>query len=244
MSIAAERPAKLAIDRVVRRTIEVLQRNWRSLIRPALIYFYLPTLLVGIFRPHAEPFDMAVPPRPFLPFVSLLALIPSVIFAGGLIRLTIADLHAEPISTEDAIRVGRERMWSLFWLYLLTGLMIGIGFMLLIVPGVYAALAWCVVAPVLIEERRRIPDTYRRSADLTRGSRINILGVALIMIVLELVTAMVVGLISAPFRGLIRDVLFWPLDSAFLGVVTAVVIAVVYDELRELEGARGSPLVV
>ncbi len=232
MSAVAEVHTKLDINRVVRRALDVLQRNWRSLLRPAFLYLYLPGVLVGLFRPHPGPFGMAYAPPPAAPLLSLLALIPYALMQGGLVRLTIADLHAEPIATDDALKVGRERLWPLYGLDLLAGLVIGVGVILFIAPGVYAALAWCVVAPVLIEERARVMETFGRSAQLTRGSRLNILGLGLLAIAAELIASLALALISAPFPRLIAHALIWPALSAASGVVLVVLGAAIYDELR------------
>lgn len=237
MSIAAATPDKLDINRVIRRTIEVLRRNWRSLLRPALLYLFLPTVVVGVLQPHAGPFGSVVGAHPATPLLSLLLLIPYTLFQGGLIRLTSADLKAEAISTDEAMAVGRRRLWPLFGLYLLAGLGIGLGFVLLIVPGVILALAWSVVGPVLIEEDRPVMQTFGRSAELTRGTRLNIFGVLLTFLVFELLGSLVVALVGALLPGLIRDAALWPAYSAVLTVIAGVLVPVIYDELRNLKAA-------
>jgi hypothetical protein len=238
MSVAAEVHEKLDINRVVRGSLEVLQRNWRSLIRPALLFLYLPGVLAGLFRPHPVP-GGGVTGAPVLAFLaSILEIVLYALFQGAVFRLAVADLHAEPISTADAVRVGRERMWAMLGLTLLAGFGIALGLVLLIVPGVLLALAWTVVGPVLIEERRPIMETFGRSAELTRRSRLNIFGVGLLVLLLEIVAAGVVGLVSAPFPQRLAEALLWPLYSSGVAVVNGVVIAVVYDELRTLSARR------
>lgn len=235
MSLAAVDQQKLEINRVVGRTVEVLQRNWRSLVRPALLYLYLPGVLVGALDPQRGPFGYTSGAHAAAPLISLLALIPYTIIFGGLIRLAVADLRAEAISTDEAMAVGRARLWPLLGLSLLTGLGIGLGMLLLIVPGVMLATAWAVNGAVLIEERRPVMETFRRSAELTRGSRLNIFGVGLLFLVLHLVGAMAAALVSAPFPRLIGSALVWPIPTAVIGVVGAVVVAVIYEELRNLK---------
>jgi hypothetical protein len=179
-------------------------------------------------------------PPPLAGLASLLALIPLSLFHGGMIRLALADLRAEPISTADAFRVGRERMWPMAGLLLLTGLAVGVGLLLLVVPGVLLALAWAVVGPVLVEERRPILQTYGRSAELTRGSRLNLFGLALTLTVFGLIASLALALVSAPFPPALADGLIWPLGSAAWGVVMATVAAAVYDELARLQ-PRAAP---
>jgi hypothetical protein len=239
MTVAPTAGRRLEIELVVRRSLLVLQRNWRSLVRPALLFLYLPGVLEGVSRPHAGPAgDMAGAPVLAL-LAGVLEFVLYALFQGGLFRLTVADLHDEPISTDEALRVGRARMWAMVGLTLLAGLGVAIGTLLLIVPGVLLALAWSVVGPVLIEERLPIMETFGRSAELTRRNRIRILGVGLLLLLAEIVGAVVVALASAPFAR-IGEALLLPLVSAAAGVVTGVVVAVIYDELRRLEDSRSA----
>ncbi|CAN7549636.1 hypothetical protein LJR225_004008 [Phenylobacterium sp. LjRoot225] len=238
MTIVDAAQAKLDINRVIRRTLEVLQRNWRSLLRPALLFLYLPGIVVGALEPHRGPFGQGLGIHPALPLVALLALIPYTLFHGGLIRLTVADLRAEAISTEEAMAVGRRRLWPLLGLSLLAGLGVALGLVLLIVPGVMLATAWSVAGPTLIEERRPVMETFGRSAELTRGSRLNIFGVGLILVVVQLVGSLAVSVVSAPFPALLSGALIWPLWSSAISIAAVAASAVIYDELSSLKTDR------
>jgi hypothetical protein len=236
MSVAAEFHSKLEINRVIRDSLLVLQRNWRSLVRPAVLFLYLPGVLAAVFRPHMGPAG-GIAGAPLLALLAGFAeIVLYALFQGALFRLTVADLNAEAISVEDALKVGRERMWPLLGLTFLAGLGVAAGLLLLIVPGVLLALAWSVVGPVLIEERTPVMETFRRSAELTRHSRLNIFGVGLVFLAAEIIGAVVFALIGAPFPEAVASSLIIPVYAAIIGVVTGVVVAVIYDELRRLKG--------
>jgi hypothetical protein len=236
MSVAAEFHGKLEINRVVRDSLLVLQRNWRSLVRPAVLFLYLPGVLAAVFRPHMGPAGGIVG----APLLALLAALAEIVlyalFQGALYRLAVGDLNAEAISVEDALKVGRERMWPLLGLTILAGLGVAAGLVLLIVPGVLLALAWSVVGPVLVEERTPVMETFGRSAELTRHSRLNIFGVGLVFLAAEIIGALVFALIGAPFPEAVASSLIMPVYTTIVGVVTGVVVAVIYDELRRLKG--------
>jgi hypothetical protein len=238
MTIVDADADKLNIDRVIRRTIEVLQRNWRSLLRPALLFLYLPGVVVGALQPARGPFGQAPETHSALPLVGLLALIPYALFQGGLIRLTVADLRAEAISTDEAMAVGRRRLWPLLGALLLTGLGITLGLVLLIVPGLILATAWSLTAPVLIEEDRPVMETFGRSAELTRGARLQIFGVGLALVVLGLIGSLATSVISAPFPAIFSGALIWPLWRSAFSVAAGVAATVIYVELSGLKAGR------
>ena len=58
----------------------------------------------------------------------------------------------------------------------IVGVLVAVGLMLLVVPGVFAYLILVLAAPVAVMERGAVGASLRRSALLTRGHRGRILG--------------------------------------------------------------------
>ena len=84
---------------------------------------------------------------------------------------------------------------------LITGLGTTIGFVALIVPGIFLALLWIVSAPVLVEERCGPIAALGRSRALTQGARWPILGIALLMAALFMGTGVLHAAVITPFLG-------------------------------------------
>jgi len=61
---------------------------------------------------------------------------------------------------------------------------VGIGFVLLIVPGIILWLMWSLAIPVTVLEDTGLADTARRSSELTKGSRWRILLICFLFVVL------------------------------------------------------------
>jgi hypothetical protein len=73
---------------------------------------------------------------------------------------------------------------------LLTVLLIGIGFVLLIVPGVIAVLMLMLVAPVIVLERRGVVESLKRSRELTRDFNLRHFGYSLLLAIIFFVALM------------------------------------------------------
>lgn len=82
---------------------------------------------------------------------------------------------------------------------ILYGLMVGIGFVLLIVPGIYLALRFMMYQNAIIDKNLGVMESLRYSSDLTKNNRMNllVLGLLCFLVVLAGLLALVVGLAFA-----------------------------------------------
>ena len=136
---------------------------------------------------------------------------------------------------------------------ILFGLAVAAGFVLLVVPGVMLACAWCVAAPSLVADRTGIFAAFGRSADLTRGSRWQIFGLIVIVVVVEWIISMIfnaiTGVGSVGMGGDPLAVAEAALSPLALGlgvirqtigaVIGATAAAVIYVELRRAREGEG-----
>jgi hypothetical protein len=170
----------------------------------------------------------------------------SLILQATIIYAAASDLNGRPVSVADSLRAGLYAFIPLVAIGILTGLAVGIGFILLIVPGVMLALAWCVVVPIFVVERPNIMDVFGRSAALTRGNRWRILGLFCIFIVAILVVELVFGIVGGltniislgGFPFLTRLIVL-PLMQTASGLIGATAGAVLYMELRRVREGVG-----
>jgi hypothetical protein len=72
-------------------------------------------------------------------------------------------------------------------LTLLEGLIVGLGFLAFLIPGIYFALALSVAVQALIVERQRVMESIRRSFFLTKGKKLEILGFGLILFLINFI---------------------------------------------------------
>jgi hypothetical protein len=72
-------------------------------------------------------------------------------------------------------------IFPIIGLTLLEVLIIGLGFVAFIIPGIYLALALIVASQALIVERKRVGESISRSFFLTKGKKLEILGFWLIL---------------------------------------------------------------
>lgn len=250
MSATSELTATLDIGRVIRETFSVLGRNFATFALLAVIMTGLPTaVLYGAQGAFATTGDITAFFGPRLLWTVLGALVAGVsglILQAAIIHGTVSDLNERPVMVGDGLATGLRAFLPLFGIAICMSLAVSLGIMLLIVPGVLMALAWCVAVPSYVVEQRGVFASFERSAELTRGSRGAIFGLFVLYIVAALVVEIVLGVVGGitnfvsigGFSPLTRLVVM-PLIQVINALIGASGIAVLYVELRRIKDGVG-----
>lgn len=123
----------------------------------------------------------------------------------------------------------------LIGLSLVVGLGVAVGFVLLIVPGIYLMTIWAVAAPSLVIERRGVFAAIGRSRELVKRHGWQVLGVIAVVVVLALLTGIAVGALASGLGNGGVAVVQWA-ANVIVSPFTALVSAVMYFSLLRLHG--------
>lgn len=141
-----------------------------------------------------------VEPRSFFVALvaSLVALAISVIITAllqaALLRAAAQATIGDEVDVETSYRWGLRRFGGVLLVSILVGLAVGIGFILLIVPGIIALVFFSVSVPALVVESVRGTEAMRRSWRLVSQHFWHVLGV---IVVTAILTGIVAGVIRA-----------------------------------------------
>ena len=174
---------------------------------------------------------------------SLALTVVALLIAGGAVAISLVDAYVrQPLHWTASIRAAGRRFGSLLWLSLLWTVLVFLGFVALIVPGIFLLVAWSVSVPALMFEGISAFKSLGRSFDLVRGRWFATLAALFVAILsLGVVTYVVQLLLGAIAKGLKVDSIglwlgFNWLGSLFSELVTypfiSAVIAVIYIDLR------------
>jgi hypothetical protein len=126
---------------------------------------------------------------------------------------------------------------------ILAAIGIGIGFLLLIVPGLYLLTIWSMLVPVIVIEERRAGEAFTRSHDVVRGHGWQVFGLVLVTFLLVGIASGVIRLIFAPLPEFL-DVWLGSLVAHSLTVpFAAAALTTAYFRLTALEPAEPAPVV-
>ncbi len=143
----------------------------------------------------ADPLERSAPALALL--LRLAAFVLSMLVGIGTLRISLLLHDGRPVEVRDLFRAD----WSLFWRYLLAtfayGLLMGIGFILLVVPGIVLAVRYVFYGYFVLERAARPGTALAQSAAATQGARwdLFILGLALLLLNVLGALLLLVGLL-------------------------------------------------
>ncbi len=160
-----------------------------------------------------------------------------------MVSLALDTLAGRATDPRAAMALAGRRLLPALAIILLSGLGIGVGFLMLVIPGIILLLNWFVVLPVLAGEGRGIFDCFARSNELMRGMRWRLLLLLIIVLVLWTLFAglgQVLGLaLGGDNPGWISAVIE-AIVGTLTGTLQAAGGAAVYHEVRTAKEGMGS----
>lgn len=133
------------------------------------------------------------------PRVSLTVLVVMLFYIaiyGGLVAQIDAIARGERLKVGAALGLGLQRLPTMFGVGILFGLMVGIGFLLLIIPGIYVAVVFMLSSFLPVIERKGVVESLSTSARLIRGNWWRSFGIMLVALAIMYVLILVVGIIA------------------------------------------------
>jgi hypothetical protein len=153
------------------------------------------------------------------------------IATGAMTYGVVQDLRGGTVSIGEAIAVAARRFLPMFGVALAVGILVFLGIVLLLVPGVIVGCMYFVAAPVCIAERAGVGASLRRSRFLTKGHRWQIFAVYILVLILAfIVIGAVFGVRS--IIGPSAATIFQDAVNVVFGAFIAVMSAVFYYHLR------------
>ena len=213
---------------VIRRVCNMYLDHARVLLPAAAVVFAPVGILSAIL----------IAATPDLVYVSfLISDVATTLFAGMVVKL-VNDAQAARRDT----RVGQllltvtPAFGELILVGIVAGIGVYIGFILIIVPGLFLATVWSVAAPVVVLERPGGLRALRRSRELVRGNGWRVFGVVFVMVFLVgllasgvdlaansvgtglgLAIRVIMGIVTAPLAALAAAVLYIDLRTVASG---------------------------
>ncbi len=222
--------AKLDVGRVFEQIFRIYRQQFGLLIGGALA-IYVPVAIVNGLLYDSGGFFLTL-------IANAIALVASYLYQGMVVEAArdILDGRRDQ-SIGGLFRSAGAVVGTLIAVGILAGIAIAIGFVLLIIPGLFLITIWAVIVPVVVIERSGVLEAFGRSRELVKGSGWQVFGVLVLLflavIVVQVLIAAILGGIFDSIFGFAIGIL---ITSLLLAPLTALAASVIYFELKAIKG--------
>jgi hypothetical protein len=196
---------RMSVGRVFQRAFSAITLNPAVVLGLALCVGALPALLMTYLfiqsgmtmtpgvAPSAASFNKLLGAT----FIStVVSFVIAALVQGALTRATVSANEGKRATFGESLSTAVRVVLPLIGLSILFAIGIGIGFILLLIPGIILMLMWSVAVPALVIERQGVFAAFSRSAELTKGAKWKILGLFLVIGVCYWLLSYVAGLVG------------------------------------------------
>jgi hypothetical protein len=222
---------KLDVGATLSETFSIYRSQAGVLLPVAFCVFIVVAIVNGVLAGNLTLFPIAMA-------VSVVA---GTLYQGLVVSL-VSDVQdgRRDSSVGDLIRSTAPVIGPLILAGLLAGIGIGIGFVLIVVPGLILMTIWAVIAPVIVIERPGVLPAFGRSRELVRDNGWQVFGVIVTVFLITIVVQIALGAISLGIEDSTGvRIVFNAIAATVTAPITALVAAVVYFRLRAIKGAPG-----
>lgn len=223
---------KINVGRIIEGVFETYRDNAAVLLPVAAVVFLIEAIISGVLVEIAG----------ILLIVAIMVQWAATYLFQGTVVSLVHDLQdgRRDFSVEQLIKSVAPVLLTLIVAGLLASIAITLGLILVIVPGLFLATIWAVVAPVIVVERKGVLEAFGRSRELVRGNGWQVLAVILIFFLILLVVGFVFGIIGAIAGGVGRVILEF-IGSVIAAPLIALAASILYFNLRAAKGEAAAP---
>jgi hypothetical protein len=118
--------------------------------------------------------------------------------AGGIvIKYTSSLLEGKTVGLIEAFKVVAKKLFVLLAASIISGLLIGVGFMALVIPGIIFSIIFFLFIPVIIVEEKGVISSLKRSKKLVAKRWMKTFGLMLILTIIVGATSFITGAIQS-----------------------------------------------
>jgi hypothetical protein len=221
---------------VIGKAWDLYKAHWRHLIPIAFVVYVLISLLILLLVAILGAFGAFI--GFFLSLVGLFWVQGALVLAVDDVRDGRADLSLSQTLDRAAPRIGTLALAGI-----LAAIGIAIGFVLLIVPGLFLMTIWLLIVPAIMLENRGVGESFGRSHELVRGYGWSVFGVIVLTVLIFIGVGIVFGIFEAvldsEWISFVLNIVLQSITAPFLALAWTVT----YYELRDAkEGSAATAL--
>ena len=221
-------------SRVISEALETYRENAGPLLGGAVILIGIAALVVGLLAATGSLFLVLLG--------SIVAFAFTFLYTGYVVKLVqdVRDGRRDQ-SVGELFSAASPYLVPLILNGILAGIAIGIGFILLIVPGLILLTIWAVISPSIVVEGEGVMGAFGRSRELVRGNGWSVFGAIVIAFLITIITTQVLGAIGDAIGDDAGRAILGAIGQVLVAPISALVSSILFFDLGGGAGAPSGP---
>ncbi len=194
---------QMAIGQIVKDTWAIFKKDWMKiygLMALPIVFGFISGIISGILGDEGL---IAL-------ILELVYLFIQTVISMGVLKAMLSIVRGESFDM-DTILSTQPLFLKYLGATLLLGLMIGLGFIFFVIPGIYLAITYTFVPYLIVDKKLGVFEAMKESSEMTKGKKLDIFafGVVSLLIGYSGLLALFVGVfLTAPFAGMMYPILY------------------------------------
>jgi len=220
---------------VIGEAWNLYKAHWRHLLSISFVV-YLAVALIGVLLVAILTWVGAV-------LAALISLVAIFWLQATLVKAVedIRDGRVD-LSVGDTFEAARAHLAAVLVAGLIATIAIGIGFILLVIPGLVLLTFWCLIVPAIVVEGKSAGESFGRSIDLVRGYFWRVLGIIVLTVLIYFGFQIVLSLILSPLADWLKSFVSTIVSGTLTAPFFALVLTVLYFRLRAAHEQAAAPV--
>src|SRR2546428_1981882 len=176
-----------------------------------------------------------------LAVIFLVNVIFSTIAQGGAIKMASDEITKGEVNTGASVRFAVSKLLSIWALSIIVGIIVFLGLIALIVPGIILAIMYSLALPVLLIENKGVTESMGRSRQLVGHRWAKTFGTFLVLGIIVLIASLIFSTITAPL-GIIAPVVNGILSALYQPLFPILLAVYYYSNLARTAPATAAQM--
>jgi MFS family permease len=248
---------ELSIGEVISKTFDLYRRNF---VKYFVLYLVVEAIIGVVSALAYHTFVLpTLPPHPtsqdvinWFPgfFSTLIALIAVIgiaalvfgpIAAGGTVKMASEEIDGRPVELGTSVRFAASKLIWMWALGIIVGIIVGLGFIALVIPGIILLIMFCLAFPVLLLENVGVIGSLGRSRELVSHRWLKTFAIFIVWAIIIGIAAAIVSAISSPF-GWASSAVSSILGAFYQPLIPITITLYYYSNLARMTPAQTGPM--
>jgi hypothetical protein len=208
--------------------------HWRHLVPIALVVYLAVSVLSTLFAVTLGWIGL---------ILALIVSLTGVFLVQGALTHAVEDVRdgRADLSLGETLDAVKPKVGAIALASIVAGLGIGLGLILLIIPGLILLTLWILIIPVIVLEDVPWIQAFGRSGELVKGYGFQVFGILILTLLLRIVFNAVLGVLTAFFPETLQTFVVEVIGGSLTAPFVAATWTLLYFRLREAQRYEPGP---